>query len=58
MSCPQNILQWYAGIVNVTGIRIGGISGINNDLDYEKGHFEHTPYTEETKRSAYHERNL
>ena len=29
-----------AGVINVKGIRIGGISGIFNKFDYFKGHFE------------------
>ena len=29
-----------AGVINVKGLRIGGISGIFNKFDYYKGHFE------------------
>ncbi|XP_067004697.2 lariat debranching enzyme [Anabrus simplex] len=55
---PKIYYVGYAGIVNVAGIRIAGLSGIYKGHDYMKGHFEKPPYTEETKRSVYHIRNL
>ncbi|KAJ8919810.1 hypothetical protein NQ315_006339 [Exocentrus adspersus] len=48
----------YAGVINIGGIRIGGLSGIYKSRDYMKGHFEKVPYNEDTKRSVYHIRNL
>ncbi|KAJ9575911.1 hypothetical protein L9F63_007223 [Diploptera punctata] len=55
---PRIYYMGYGSIVNVAGVRIGGLSGIYKGHDYLKGHFEKPPYTEETKRSAYHIRNL
>ena len=48
----------YAGIVDIAGIKIGGISGIYKYHDYKKGRFERSPYTDATKRSVYHIREL
>nr|KAG5713717.1 hypothetical protein BaRGS_024344 [Batillaria attramentaria] len=48
----------YAGVIQVGGVRIGGLSGIYKARDFNKGHYEHPPYTEDTKRSVYHIRNL
>ena len=48
----------YANIVQVGGLRIGGLSGIYKGRDYTKGHYEKPPYTDDTKRSVYHIRNL
>lgn len=48
----------YAGVIQIGGIRIGGISGIYKKHDYNKGHFERVPYDEQSKRSVYHVRNL
>lgn len=55
---PKIYYMGYASIVNVAGVRIGGLSGIYKGHDYLRGHFEKPPYTEESKRSAYHVRNL
>ncbi|KAI5719902.1 hypothetical protein M8J76_016486 [Diaphorina citri] len=55
---PNIFYLGYAGVVNIGGLRIGGISGIQKGQDYLKGHFEKAPYTEQTKRSCYHIRNL
>lgn len=45
-------------VIYYVGIRIGGISGIYKGNDYLKGHFEKSPYNENSKRSVYHIRNL
>nr|XP_018916655.1 PREDICTED: lariat debranching enzyme isoform X2 [Bemisia tabaci] len=55
---PNVFYLGYAGVVRFGGLRIGGISGISKGADYMKGHFEKPPYTEQTKRSVYHVRNL
>lgn len=55
---PNIYYLGYAGVINVAGIRIGGISGIYKGNDYLKGHFEYAPYDENSKRSVYHIRNL
>ena len=44
-----------AGVINVKGLRIGGISGIFNKFDYFKGHFEKN---ENDKKSIYHLREF
>lgn len=55
---PRIYYMGYASVVNVAGVRVGGLSGIYKGHDYFKGHFERPPYTEDTKRSVYHIRNL
>ncbi|KAL3872539.1 hypothetical protein ACJMK2_035762 [Sinanodonta woodiana] len=55
---PNIYYMGYAGIVNIGGLRIGGLSGIFKGRDFHKGHFEHPPYTEETKHTAYHVRSI
>ena len=48
----------YANVLQVGGLRIGGLSGIYKSKDYCRGHFEKPPYTEDSKRSVYHIRSL
>jgi lariat debranching enzyme len=55
---PNIYYLGYAGVINIAGVRIGGLSGIYKGKDYLKGHFEFSPYNEYTKRSVYHIRNL
>ncbi|TRY68852.1 hypothetical protein TCAL_03215 [Tigriopus californicus] len=55
---PNIYYLGYAGVLNVGGVRIGGLSGIYNGHNYLKGHFERPPYDRSTQRSAYHVRNL
>ena len=55
---PNIYYLGYAGVVNIGGLRIGGMSGIYKGHDYLKGHFEKSPYNGETIRSVYHVRNL
>ena len=47
-----------AGVVNVGGVRIGGLSGIYNSRHYNLGHFEFPPYDRSSLRSVYHVRSL
>lgn len=47
-----------AGVFNVNELRIAGLSGIYKSHDYDKPIFESPPYTENTKRSAYHVRRF
>ncbi|KAF4699188.1 hypothetical protein FOZ62_031722, partial [Perkinsus olseni] len=46
----------HSGVVRCKGVRIGGFSGIYKGYHYDLGHYEVAPYTEDTKRSAYHAR--
>ncbi|KAF2904181.1 hypothetical protein ILUMI_02001 [Ignelater luminosus] len=55
---PNIYYLGYASVINIAGVRIGGISGIYKGQDYLKGHFETPPYDNSTKRSVYHIRNL
>lgn len=47
-----------AGVVNVGGLRIGGLSGIYKKFDYHKGHHEVPPFTKDEICTAYHVRSL
>ncbi|KAF5278844.1 hypothetical protein FQR65_LT03533 [Abscondita terminalis] len=55
---PNIYYLGYSGVLNVAGVRIAGISGIYKSQDYLKGRFEKPPYTNDSKRSVYHIRNL
>nr|SVE93028.1 EOG090X06RW [Moina brachiata] len=55
---PNIYYLGYAGVVQVGNLRIAGISGIFKAHDFLRGHFEKSPYTNGTMRSAYHVRNL
>ncbi|XP_063701404.1 lariat debranching enzyme [Culicoides brevitarsis] len=55
---PNIYYMGYAGVVNVNGVRIAGISGIYKAHDYFRGHFEAAPYNDSTLRSVYHQRQL
>jgi lariat debranching enzyme len=45
-----------SGVFNINGLRVVGLSGIYKSHDFDKPIFEAPPYTEDTKRSAYHVR--
>jgi len=55
---PNIYYLGYAGVVNVNGVRIAGISGIYKGHDFLRGHHEYPPYTDSTCRSVYHVRQL
>ncbi|OON19690.1 lariat debranching enzyme domain protein, partial [Opisthorchis viverrini] len=55
---PNIWYMGYAGVVQFGGLRIAGLSGIYKQHDYTMGHYEHPPYSESSKRSVYHVRNL
>jgi lariat debranching enzyme len=55
---PNIWYMGYAGVVTIAGVKIGGLSGIYKGRDFNKGHFEKPPYSEDTKRSVYHIRCL
>ena len=55
---PNIFYLGYAGVIEVNGIRIGGLSGIYKGHDYLKGRYERPPYDGNTQRSVYHIRNL
>ncbi|CAB0030632.1 unnamed protein product [Trichogramma brassicae] len=61
---PNIYYLGYASVINIAGVRIGGISGIYNKQDayrnqsYMKGHYEYPPYNQATMRSAYYTRRL
>lgn len=54
---PRIYYLGNAGVVQFGGVRIAGLSGIFKRHDYGKGRFECPPYSESTKRSAYHVRS-
>jgi len=55
---PNIFYLGYAGVVEVNGVRIGGLSGIYKGFDYLHGHYEKAPYDDNSIRSAYHIRNV
>ncbi|XP_055376896.1 lariat debranching enzyme [Condylostylus longicornis] len=57
-AAPNIYYMGLAGVININGIRIAGVSGIYKGHDYLKGHHEFSPYSDETKRSVYHVRQL
>lgn len=55
---PNIYYLGYAGVIQVAGIRIAGLSGIFKGRDYKRGHFEKAPFSQNEMRSVYHIRNL
>ncbi|KAG0325887.1 Protein kinase, partial [Dissophora globulifera] len=54
--CPGIYFLGFGGVINVGGLRIGGMSGIYNRGHYFTGHYEVSPYNDNHKRSIYHVR--
>ncbi|KAI8369528.1 lariat debranching enzyme, C-terminal domain-containing protein [Radiomyces spectabilis] len=54
--CENIYYLGNAGVINYNGIRIGGLSGIFKENDYNKGHFESSPYGQYDIKSVYHVR--
>ncbi len=55
---PNIYFLGAAGVVELNGLVIGGISGIWKGKDYQRGRFERLPYDDGTKRSCYHTREF
>lgn len=55
---PNVFYLGTAGVINVHGLRIGGISGIYKHFSFHKPHFETYPYNDASLRSVYHTRQL
>ncbi|KAF9083311.1 lariat debranching enzyme [Mortierella sp. AD031] len=53
-AAPGIYFLGYGGVINVGGLRIGGMSGIWKGYDYEKGHYEIIPLNNNDKKSIYH----
>ncbi|QSL65112.1 hypothetical protein MERGE_002417 [Pneumocystis wakefieldiae] len=56
--CPNIYYMGAANIINIGGLRVGGISGIYKEKDYSKGHFEKVPYDMASLKSVYHVREF
>ncbi|KAK1943501.1 Lariat debranching enzyme B [Phytophthora citrophthora] len=55
---PNMFYLGAAGVINVAGLRIAGLSGIYKQQDYTTGRFESMPFNNSTMRSVYHVREL
>lgn len=55
---PRIFYLGVAGVINVAGLRIAGLSGIYKQQDYTSGRFERPPYDNSTMRSIYHVREF
>ncbi|KDO35608.1 hypothetical protein SPRG_00452 [Saprolegnia parasitica CBS 223.65] len=55
---PNIFYLGSAGVVNVNGVRIAGLSGIYKPHDFTFGHHEAFPYDQSTMRSIYHVREF
>lgn len=53
---PNMYFLGNAGVVSFRGLRIGGISGVYTQHNYEKERFEQPPYPRNQKKSVYHTR--
>lgn len=55
---PNIYFLGAAGVVELNGLVVAGISGIYKEKDYRKGRFEKLPYDAGTIRSCYHTREF
>jgi len=55
---PNIFYLGAAGVINVAGLRIAGLSGIYKQQHYTNGRFEAMPFDNNTMRSVYHVREL
>ncbi|KAG3034402.1 hypothetical protein JG687_00002033 [Phytophthora cactorum] len=55
---PNMFYLGAAGVINVAGLRIAGLSGIYKQQHYTAGRFESLPFDNNTMRSVYHVREL
>lgn len=55
---PNIFYLGAAGVINVAGLRIAGLSGIYKQQDYTAGRYERAPFDNSTMRSVYHVREL
>ncbi|GMF33262.1 unnamed protein product [Phytophthora fragariaefolia] len=55
---PNMFYLGAAGVINVAGLRIAGLSGIYKQQHYTVGRFESMPFDNNTMRSVYHVREL
>eukprot|EP01126_Amoeba_proteus_P051328 TRINITY_DN6124_c0_g1_i1.p1 TRINITY_DN6124_c0_g1~~TRINITY_DN6124_c0_g1_i1.p1 ORF type:complete len:311 (-),score=38.79 TRINITY_DN6124_c0_g1_i1:83-1015(-) len=53
---PNIYYLGYSGVVNFSGIRIAGFSGIYDPDDFKRGHYEIPPYKNNSKISLFHVR--
>jgi lariat debranching enzyme len=53
---PNIYYMGNAGVVRFKGLRIGGLSGIYKEYDFQRGFTERPPYDSAAERSAFHTR--
>lgn len=53
---PNMYFLGNAGVINYRGLRIGGISGVYTEHNYEKLRYERPPYPKSQVKSVYHMR--
>ncbi|KAG0233771.1 lariat debranching enzyme [Actinomortierella wolfii] len=56
--CPNIYFLGWGNVINVGGLRIGGMSGIYKAAHYNTGHYEVSPLNDNHKRSIYHIRKF
>lgn len=56
--CDNFYYLGFAGVVKYKGLRIGGVSGIYNFRNCNRGRFERLPLDDQSMRSIYHTRRL
>ncbi|KAI9341377.1 lariat debranching enzyme, C-terminal domain-containing protein [Obelidium mucronatum] len=54
--CPNIYFLGFANVINIGGLRIGGLTGIFDAKHYRNGFHEVVPYTRDHVRSIYHVR--